>query len=53
VRIRVTESKTDAVVGVYYCSPGLGDIIDELFYRQLGEISGSVAFVLMGATILP
>ncbi|KAK4810529.1 hypothetical protein QYF61_004492 [Mycteria americana] len=42
------ENKADVIVGVYYRSPSQDDSTDELFYRQLGEISGSVALVLMG-----
>ncbi|GAB0207632.1 hypothetical protein GRJ2_003228900 [Grus japonensis] len=42
------ENKGDVLVGVYYRSPSQDDSTDELFYRQLGEISGSVALVLMG-----
>ncbi|PKU30465.1 rna-directed dna polymerase from mobile element hypothetical protein [Limosa lapponica baueri] len=42
------ENKADVVVGVYYQSPSQDDSADELFYRQLGEISGLVALVLMG-----
>ncbi len=35
-------------MGVYYRSPSQGVSTDELFYRQLGEISGQVALVLTG-----
>ncbi|PKU28826.1 rna-directed dna polymerase from mobile element jockey-like [Limosa lapponica baueri] len=42
------ENKGDVVVAVYYQSPSQDDSTDELFYRQFGEISGSVALVLMG-----
>ncbi|GAB0209376.1 hypothetical protein GRJ2_003403300 [Grus japonensis] len=45
---RGVENKADVVVGVYYPSPSQDDSTDELCYRQLGEISGSVALVLMG-----
>ncbi|KAK4810495.1 hypothetical protein QYF61_004275 [Mycteria americana] len=48
VRIRGMENKADVTVGVYYRSPSQDDSTNELFYRQLGEISGSVALVLMG-----
>ncbi|GAB0210316.1 mitochondrial enolase superfamily member 1 [Grus japonensis] len=42
------ENKGDVLVGVYYQSSSQDVSTDELFYRQLGEISGSVALVLMG-----
>ncbi|XP_040977464.1 uncharacterized protein LOC121232961 [Aquila chrysaetos chrysaetos] len=48
VRIRGMENKGEVVVGVYYRSPSQDVSTDGLFYRQLGEISGSVALVLMG-----
>lgn len=48
VRIKGMKSKGDDVVGVCYwlLSQDVGS--GESFYRQLGEISGSVALVLMG-----
>ncbi|KAK4806962.1 hypothetical protein QYF61_027329 [Mycteria americana] len=52
VRIRKVENKGD-VVGVYYQSPSQDDSTYELFYKQLGEISGSVALVLMGDSNFP
>ena len=48
VRIRGMENKGDVIVGVYYPSPSQDVSTDELFYRQLGDISGWVAPVLMG-----
>ncbi|KAK4810895.1 hypothetical protein QYF61_013303 [Mycteria americana] len=48
VRIKGMENKGDVTVGVYYRSPSQDVSADELFCRQLGEISGSVALVLMG-----
>ncbi|KAK4827172.1 hypothetical protein QYF61_015134 [Mycteria americana] len=48
VRIRGMEDKGDVVGGVYYRSLSQDVSTDELFYRQLGEIWGSVALVLMG-----
>ncbi|GAB0178757.1 hypothetical protein GRJ2_000341000 [Grus japonensis] len=42
------ENKGDVVACVYYRSPSKDVSSDELFYRQLGEISGSVAPVLTG-----
>ena len=53
VRIRGTENKGDVVVGVYYQSSSQDSSTDELFYRQLGEISGLVALVLMGDLNFP
>ena len=54
MRIRGIENKGDVVVSVYCRSPSQ-DIIstDELFFRHLGEISGSVALVLMGGFNIP
>ncbi|KAK4810955.1 hypothetical protein QYF61_013363 [Mycteria americana] len=48
VRIKGMENKGDVTVGVYYRSPSQDVSTDELFCRQLGEISGLVALVLMG-----
>ena len=45
--IREVESKGD-VIGVYYRLPSQDVRTDELFYRQLEEISGLVSLVLMG-----
>ncbi|KAK4818300.1 LOW QUALITY PROTEIN: hypothetical protein QYF61_010762 [Mycteria americana] len=42
------EKKGDVVVGVHYRLPSQNISTAELFYRQLGEISGSIALVLMG-----
>jgi len=42
------QNKEDVVVGVYYQLPSQDVSTDELFYGQLGEISGSVALVLLG-----
>ena len=47
VRISTMENKGNVIVGVYYGSPSQDVSTDELFYRQLGEISGP-ALVLMG-----
>ncbi|GAB0177355.1 anoctamin-2 [Grus japonensis] len=48
MRNKGIEKKEDVTVVVYYSLPSQDDSTDELFYRQLGEISGSVALVLMG-----
>lgn len=37
VRIKGTDSKADAVAGVYYQPPTQDDGTDELCYRQLGK----------------
>ena len=47
-RIRGMGNKGDVVVSVYYLSLSQDVSTDELFCRQLGEISGLVAIVLMG-----
>ena len=47
------ENKADVIVGVYYRSPSQDDSADELFSRQLREISGLVALVLMGDLNFP
>ncbi|KAK4832275.1 hypothetical protein QYF61_021674 [Mycteria americana] len=48
LRIRGMENKADVIVDVCYRSPSRDDSDYELFYRQLGDISGSIALVLMG-----
>ncbi|KAK4806138.1 hypothetical protein QYF61_001061 [Mycteria americana] len=48
VSIRGMENKGDVVVGAYNRSPSQDVSTSELFYRQSGEIPGSVALVLMG-----
>jgi len=40
------ENKEDVFVGVYHQSPSQDESTDELFCRQLGGISGLIAFVL-------
>ena len=47
VRIKEIYSKADVAVGVYYQLSTYDSGTDELFYSQLGKISGSVALVLM------
>ena len=42
------ENKADVVAGIHYWSPSQDDSADELFYRQLGEISASVVLVFTG-----
>lgn len=41
------KANVDAVVGVYYRSPSLSDDTNVLFYKELREMSRSIAFVLM------
>ena len=48
VKIRRMENKEDVIAGVYHQSPSQEDSTDEVFYRQLGEISGLAALVLTG-----
>ncbi|PKU34080.1 mitochondrial fission process protein 1 [Limosa lapponica baueri] len=48
VRIRARASKADIVVGVCYRPPNQDVEVDEIFYKQLGEISRSLALVLVG-----
>ena len=47
VRIRGKANRAD-VVGVYYRPPTQDREVDEIFYRHLGEISRSLALVLVG-----
>ncbi|PKU29997.1 hypothetical protein llap_19699 [Limosa lapponica baueri] len=53
VRIRGRASKADIVVGVCYRPPNQNVEIDEIFYKQLGEVSRSLALVLVGDFNLP
>ncbi|GAB0206524.1 hypothetical protein GRJ2_003118000 [Grus japonensis] len=48
VRIRGKTNKADIVVGVCYRPPNQDEEADEIFYKQLGEVSRSLALVLMG-----
>ncbi|KAK4811052.1 hypothetical protein QYF61_016338 [Mycteria americana] len=48
VRIRGKANKADIVVGVCYRPPKQDEETDELFYKQLGEASRSLALVLVG-----
>ena len=51
VRIRGTANKADLVVGVCYRPPSWDEEMGEIFYRQLGEVSHSLALVLMGTRV--
>ncbi|PKU30779.1 adaptin ear-binding coat-associated protein 1 [Limosa lapponica baueri] len=53
VRIRGRASKADIVVGVCYRLPNQNVEIDEIFYKQLGEVSRLLALVLVGDFNLP
>ncbi|KAK4831824.1 hypothetical protein QYF61_019347 [Mycteria americana] len=53
VRIRGKANKADIVVGVCYRPPNQDEQTDELFYKQLGEASRSLALVLVGDFNLP
>ncbi|KAK4806437.1 hypothetical protein QYF61_013930 [Mycteria americana] len=53
VRIRGKANKADIVVGVCYRPPSQDEETDELFYKQLGEASRSLALVLVGDFNLP
>ncbi|KAK4822905.1 hypothetical protein QYF61_023268 [Mycteria americana] len=53
VRIRGKANKADIVVGVCYRPPNQDEEADELFYKQLGEASRSLALVLVGDFNLP
>ncbi|KAK4830017.1 hypothetical protein QYF61_008280 [Mycteria americana] len=53
VRIRGKTNKADIVVGVCYRPPNQDEETDELFYKQLGEASRSLALVLVGDFDLP
>ena len=47
MRIRGRANRADVVVGVYYRPPTQDREVDEIFYRHLGEISRSLALVLV------
>ncbi|GAB0184113.1 hypothetical protein GRJ2_000876600 [Grus japonensis] len=53
VRIRGKANKADIMVGVCYRPPNQGEEADEIFYKQLGEVSQSLALVLVGDFNLP
>ncbi|KAK4824521.1 hypothetical protein QYF61_016101 [Mycteria americana] len=53
VRIRGKANKADIVVGVCYRPPNQDEETDELFYKQLGEASRSLALVLVGDFNMP
>ena len=53
VWIRLRASKADLAVGVCYRPPNQSSEVDEAFYKQLVEISRSLAVVLVGDFNLP
>ena len=53
VRIRGKANKADIMVGVCYRPPNQDEEADEIFYKQLGEVSQSLALVLVGDFNLP
>ena len=53
VRIRGKANKADVMVGVCYRPPNQDEEADEIFYKKLGEVSRSLALVLMGDLNLP
>ncbi|KAK4810586.1 hypothetical protein QYF61_007323 [Mycteria americana] len=53
VRIRGKANKADIVVGACYRPPNQDEETDEIFYKQLGEASRSLALVLGGDFNLP
>ncbi|KAK4810800.1 hypothetical protein QYF61_008773 [Mycteria americana] len=48
VRVRGKGNKADITVGVCYGPPNQDEEADEIFYKQLGEVSRSLALVLVG-----
>ncbi|GAB0190837.1 mitochondrial enolase superfamily member 1 [Grus japonensis] len=53
VRIRGKANKADIMVSVCFRLPNQDEGTDEIFYKQLGEVSQSLALVLMGEFNLP
>ncbi|KAK4824398.1 hypothetical protein QYF61_014058 [Mycteria americana] len=53
VRIRGKANKADIVVGICYRPPSQDEEADEIFHKQLGEVSRSLALVLVGDFNLP
>ena len=46
-------NKADILLGVCYRPPNQDEDVDEMFYKQLEEVSQSVALVLVGNFNLP
>ncbi|RMC21416.1 hypothetical protein DUI87_02282 [Hirundo rustica rustica] len=53
VRIKGKANKADILLGVCYRPSNQEEEVDSLFYKQLGNVSGSSAFVLVGDFDLP
>ncbi|RMC15976.1 hypothetical protein DUI87_08183 [Hirundo rustica rustica] len=53
VRIKGKGKKADILLGVCYRPPNQEEEVDNLFYKQLGNVSGSSALVLVGDFNLP
>ncbi|KAK4824553.1 hypothetical protein QYF61_016157 [Mycteria americana] len=53
VRIRAKANKADTMVGFCYRPPNEDDGMDEIVYKQLGEVLRSLALVLVGDFNLP
>ncbi|RMC20192.1 hypothetical protein DUI87_01038 [Hirundo rustica rustica] len=53
VRIKGKANKADILLGVCYRPPNQEEEVDSLFYKQLGNVSGSSALVLVGDFNLP
>lgn len=53
VRIKGKANKADILLGVCYCPPNQEEEVEILFYKQLDNVSGSSALVLVGGFNLP
>ena len=53
IRIRGMANKVDILVGVFYRQPNQDEETDEVFYKQLVEVTQSPALVLMGDLNFP
>ncbi|RMC12189.1 hypothetical protein DUI87_11325 [Hirundo rustica rustica] len=53
VRIKGKANKADILLGVSYHPPNQGEEVDNLFYKQLENVSGSSALVLVGDFNMP
>ncbi|KAK4830698.1 LOW QUALITY PROTEIN: hypothetical protein QYF61_012867 [Mycteria americana] len=53
VRLRGKANKADIMVGVCYRPPNQDEAADEIFYKQLAEVSQPLALVLVGDFNLP
>ncbi|RMC06528.1 hypothetical protein DUI87_15965 [Hirundo rustica rustica] len=53
VRIKGKANKADILLGVCYCPPNQEEEVDNLFYKQPDNVSGSSALVLVGDFNLP